>query len=521
MPSRHSDNQVRKANQISALQGSTHQLPPDYPIPPDALAAFLHELSGRAVFPGDPDYDAARAEFNPAYPGFPRIIVFCICLADVRACLKLARDFDLDPVARAGRHSLAGYSVNDGIVIDVSEMNGVFVDPDAKEAVVGAGTQFERLNANLQSYGLHVPGGGCATVCVAGYMQGGGFGFTSREFGIHSDNVLQFKMVLADGRLVTADENQNADLFWAVRGGTGNQFGVLIEVRYRLYELGHVWGVRIDWPTEQHTAEAARVLETVQNAYIRSPDLNKLGFQTILAHDNDKQDGLRVMFLGMYTGDKAGLDAALAPLLSIPGYECVKCLHDRYSIVDVALLAGIPPIPDLSVGAMSRSCYIARDLSAAEWQQIIEFAQGAPNDWLMIDMEGYGGVIREYPVTASAFIHRDVACDFFCDVFFKEDAKEDKYGRKCNEEWLASLMTFMKQFSNGHSFQNYPNRDQQDWRWAYFGPYYNTLQWVKQKYDPGNLFRYQQSISPEPDAAHEHEYAPLLFDDPNIVCDDV
>lgn len=518
MSHRKSENQKRRAQQVIDLQGNTHQLPPDYPIAPDVLAAFLHGVVGKVIFPGDPDYDAARTEFNPAFPEFPKIIVFCVCVADIRACLKLSQAIGMHAVARAGRHSLAGYSVCEGMVIDVSEINSVFVDVGNKQATVGAGIQFERFNANLQSYGLHVPGGGCPTVCVAGYMQGGGYGFTSREFGIHSDNVIEFTMVLADGRIVVASENQNADLFWAVRGGTGNQFGILVEVRYKLYELGKVWGIRLDWNTETHPQEAAQALATIQNAYIRSSEHNKLGFQTTMGQDAVALDGVRVMFLGLWTGDEAGFGEVLKPLLDIPGHQCMKRMHDHYATVDETLLADLPPIPNETYSGLSQSRYFSRDLTVEEWSEIIRFAQTAPNNYAMIDMEAYGGAINEYPVEKSAFIHRDVTVDFFCDVFWEH--VDDEKARKENGDWLQSLMDFVDQFSNGHSYQNYPNRQQEDWRWAYFGKYYNTLQWVKAKYDPGNYFRYQQSISAEPDEAHAKDYAPLLFDDPNIVAED-
>ena len=518
MSHRKSEQQKRRVQQVKDLLGNTHKLPSDYPVAPEVLAAFLQEVTGRVIFPGDPDYDAARTEFNPAFPRFPKIIVFCVCLADVRACLKWAHDVGMHAVARAGRHSLAGYSVCDGMVIDVSEINSVVIDAVNREATVGAGIQFERFNANLQSYGLHVPGGGCPTVCVAGYMQGGGYGFTSREFGIHSDNVIEFTMVLADGRVVVASEAQNADLFWAVRGGTGNQFGILVQVRYKLYPLGKVSGIRLDWNVVTHPQEAAQALETIQNAYIRSSEHNKLGFQTTIGKDINAPTDTRVMFLGLWTGDKADFDEVLKPLLDIPGHQVMKRMYDHYSTVDEALLANLPPIPDNTYSGLSQSRYFARDLTAEEWGKILEFAQTAPNDYMMIDMEAYGGAINDYPVEKSAFIHRDVTVDFFCDVFWEH--VDDEKAREENSNWLQSLMEFVEPFSNGHSYQNYPNRLQTDWRWAYFGKYYNTLQWVKAKYDPGNFFHYEQSISTEPDDTHDNEYAPLLFDDPDIVAED-
>jgi hypothetical protein len=515
MPHKKTKLRREKLARIQSLKDGSHQLPKDYPIPAERLAELEQQIFGKIVYPGDPDYDAAKTEFNPAYPAFPIIIIFCACLGDVRASLELARQFDIWAVARAGRHSLAGYSVCDGMVIDVSAMDSVIVDPVTKTATVGAGLQFAKFNAHLQSYGLHVPGGGCPTVCVAGYMQGGGYGFTTREFGIHSDNVLAFKMVLADGQVVTANENQNSDLYWAVRGGTGNQFGILIEITYRLYELGKIWGIKLEWPSRSYPEEAAQALLTIQDAYINSPDLNHLGFQTVLGYDTNYDDELRVIFCGVFNGDEAAFEAAIKPLMDIGHHQVAKRMYDHYSTVDETLLEGVPDIPGPYVKGMSQSCYLAHDLELTDWRDIIEFvSKHAPNHWTTIDMEAYGGQASAVPQDASAFIHRDVKMDFFCDVFWDKD--EDKGD---NVKFLQDLMVFMKKYSNGHSFQNYPCRLQEDWKWAYFGRNYPSLVWVKQKYDPSNFFHYQQSITAELDEEHMCDYAKVLFDDPVIVYD--
>ena len=504
-----------KKERAEKLVSGRHAMPDDFPVPPRRLAQFERSVHGRIVLPGDKDYDEARTEFNPAYPTFPKIIVFCDCLNDVRECLALARELDMWAVARSGRHSLAGYSVCDGMVIDVSAMNSVSIDRKGLTATVGAGTQFGDFNAHLESVGLHTPGGGCPTVAVAGYMMGGGYGFTSREFGMNSDNVLSIRMVLADGRLVHADAEQNADLYWAVRGGTGNQFGVLIDVTYCLYELGKVWGMRLDWCVEKDADAAALALKTIQDAYINSPDYNHLGFQTALGYDSQFNDGLRVMFCAIFNGDGAAFDEALKPLMAIGGHEVVTRLYDVYSRVDETLLARIPDIPGPQVKGMSQSRYFADDLEVEDWKAILEFVQTAPNQWTVIDMEAYGGRISEIAEDASAFMHRKVKLDFFCDVFWDKDEDRD-----CNVQWLLKLMAFVDKYSNGHSFQNYPCRLQEDWRWAYFGPNYPTLVWIKQKYDPDNFFRYQQSITPDPEPRNARDCAPVLFSDPEIVCED-
>src|ERR1700728_1004397 len=221
----------------------------------EQLSAFGNQLVGDTTLPQAPNYPGARATFMNAFQHFPQIIVYCVGFSDVVASIRFAQEVGLKPVCRSGGHSTAGYSVNDHMVIDVSGINYVRVDPDARIAWVGAGANFAQINAQLELYGLHMPGGGCETVGVAGYMQGGGYGFTSLMFGMNCDQVLGFQMALADGRIVKANAKENANLFWAVRGGTGNNFGVLLEVEYRLPPLGPLWAFGFKWPIE--TAEQA------------------------------------------------------------------------------------------------------------------------------------------------------------------------------------------------------------------------------------------------------------------------
>ena len=232
----------------------------------DQVKQFSEQLVGHITLPQDPAYPVDRATFMNAFQSFPQIIVYCEGFADVVCSIAFAKQVGLKPVCRAGGHNTAGYSVNDEMVIDVSGINYVRVDPDACIAWVGSGANFAQINATLELYGLHMPGGGCETVCAAGYMQGGGYGFTSLMFGMNCDQVLGVQMALADGRIVKANAKENPDLYWAVLGGTGNNFGVLLEIEYRLQKIGQLWGFGFKWPlgNDQQVAAASLALEVWQ-----------------------------------------------------------------------------------------------------------------------------------------------------------------------------------------------------------------------------------------------------------------
>jgi FAD/FMN-containing dehydrogenase len=369
-------------------------------------------------------------------------------------------------------------------------MKTVFVAPESSTAYIGPGANFGDIFPIIEQYNLHIPTGDCPTVCISGFMMGGGYGMTSRAYGMNCDCVLQVAVMLADGKIVIANASRNEDLYWAICGGTGGNFGVLLQVGFQAFPLDIIYGVQIRWPIEADPVTAAKVLHTIQEQYLQDNVYSQLGIETILS-SNDS--GVKtIFFCATWIGDEQAFKTALQPLLSINGYT-MKSYQGKYSYVNNLVLDGTPDVPD-DIMAYSRSAYISRSLSQADWYNIAQyFYNTAPNQYTMIDMEAYGGKINQIAEGTNAFIHRNKKVDFFVDAFF--DVKTND--RKQNEEWTKALFKFMDQYTDGESYQNYPNRDQEDFREAYWGRYYNQLVLIKQKYDPGNFFNYQQSIGPD------------------------
>ena len=206
----------------------------------NTVAALEAKLVGRIVVRSSPDYNDARQESNPAFQAYPEIIVYCVCENDVLECLAVAQSYDVWVAVRCGGHSTAGYSVNSGMVVDLSEMKGVVLDAAAERVHVLPGTNFDQFNGAMNRTGWHVPTGACGSVCVGGFVQGGGYGYTSRAFGIQSDLVESFRVALANGTIVQANAHDHPDLYLAMRGGTGGNFGVLLQVTYRMHRLDQV-----------------------------------------------------------------------------------------------------------------------------------------------------------------------------------------------------------------------------------------------------------------------------------------
>lgn len=482
-------------------------------VPHEAVAELERSLQGTLAVPGDPAYKEDEKNWNPAYHEKPGLIAFCEVADDVRCCLGFSAKYGMPVICRSGGHSTAGYCLATGaLIVDVSRINDVYVDPGSLRATVGAGTSFHKLNAVLNDYQLHVPGGGCPDVCVGGYMQGGGYGFTSRMFGIHCDNVLQVRVMLADGRIVVANAVQNQDLLWAVRGGTGNNFGVLLDITYQLYPLSDLWAFGVTWPAER----AAHALHYLQQYYMKSNGSRLLGYQGILAV---VKDATKLMTRGMVRGDARTGRAEIAGMLDEAGGQLELEGIGSYVHWNIALLDNIPDIQPSRNGFPLKeakfSTYIGRILDVSDWQRVVDYFKTAPDPACTVGMEIYGGAINCYPTFGNAFVHRDVYMDFFVDSFWYEPQ-----GDAPAHQWLNGFRKLMETLWNGHVYQNYPRRDDPDYRWQYWGDSLNSLVFVKRKYDPTNFFTFPQAVSPVPEEAGPDVHrstAPSIFSDPVIV----
>jgi len=462
--------------------------------PSTAVEALRGELQGSIVLAGDDNYHLTRQGFVVNYQAFPQIIVYCQVARDVAMALAFARRWKLSPVCRSGGHNAAGYAVNDEMVIDLSPMSYVVVDSKHKLATVGAGTTFGRLNATLETFGLHLPGGGCDDVAIAGYMQGGGFGFTSQLYGMNCDCVREALVMLADGSLVVASEACNRDLFWAIRGGTGNNFGVLIEVTYQLVDTGPLWGFGVNWTIGRRGETAGQVaaaIESLQNGFTGAAAPPGLGHQSSL-NFNDGEPYLYVR--GIYAGTPEDGKRLIQPLLQTEGADFDIDRIGTYNELNDYLNSN-PDVPQISPHTRTEadSRYTERELSRFEWLKLIELFVRSPNQANFICLEGYGGAIRAVDPAATAFRHRRALFDVYSWIFWQSEEEE-----AASLAFLEDFRRVLTPLSNGHAYQNYPNRRNQDYRRMYWGESYPRLASVKQKYDRDNLFRFGQTVSPAP-----------------------
>jgi len=220
----------------------------------DELAAGLR---GEVVLPGASAYEQAQVLYNMRFDAVkPRAVVFCEATDDVQRTVRWARTHAVRIVPRSGGHSYGGYSTTTGVIVDVSRLNGVTLD-SSRHAVVGAGARLIDVYAGLAQHGRTVPAGSCPTVAIAGLALGGGVGFASRKYGLTCDNLVEATVVLADGSAVVANARAHADLYWALRGGGGGNFGIVARLVFRTHPIGQVATYAIEWPW----SDAAKVVQ--------------------------------------------------------------------------------------------------------------------------------------------------------------------------------------------------------------------------------------------------------------------
>jgi FAD/FMN-containing dehydrogenase len=452
-------------------------------LPSEELAFLGRQLVGRLVLPGDERYEVSRQLFNPRFDPHPSAIIHCMVDADVRLCLEALRRSNTSFRIRAGGSSLAGYSSSAGVIIDVSGLDDVVVDDANQACTVGPGCSLAKLHAILDERRAHLPLGDARSVCVAGFMQGGGFGLTSRTHGMNCDHVIEVRVMLADGRIVRASDKKNHDLWWAVRGGTGGNFGVLLSTRYRLLPVveRHRWSLGWRLSKKADLELAISALMTFQQLFLGADARPEMNVSATVLYLARKPGGPLVtpwlVIWGTYIGREAQMQRALDPLLRNPG------CWPRFEPFDM----------DRPMRKFDRcSRLVSHPLAIDEWRVLLlHFLTGAPNRQAVVQVDAWGGAISKYPRERSAFVHRDTLCNIALTTYWERASEES-----AAKAFLSSWGELVRPFWNGYIYQNFPEHDVPNYAQNYWGGAAPALAAVKHKYDPTDLFRFPQSIKP-------------------------
>jgi hypothetical protein len=472
--------------------------------------SFGRSLDGRLVRPGSPAYATDARSYNPVFDGMrPAGIAYVASPGDVARAIGFGREHELPLSIRAGGHCYGGWSTGRGLVIDVTSLSRVAVGDSSHTVSAGAGIRLIDFYAGLAEHGAGVPGGSCPTVGLAGLTLGGGLGVTGRKFGLTCDNLLGADVVLASGELVTASAQSNADLFWALRGGGGGNFGVVTEFSFSTHQVGDLGLFTLVWPW----AAAGRVIDAWQSWAPTAPD--ELWSNCLLLNSQDTPSGVApaARVTGVYVGSEAQLETVLQPFLqAIPqapftrfvgsaGYLDTMLIEagcDGDSVAACHLTGQTPQ------GMLTRSPFAAKSdiassrLPTAGIAALLAAVEARASSSLLsgggVALDASGGAINRVPPGATAYVHRNGLFTLQYSAEWKNGAPRSIVA--ANRQWLQSAWHSMRPFVSGQAYQNYIDPELSGWAAAYYGSNLSRLEQVKSRYDPLNVFHFPQSIPP-------------------------
>jgi FAD/FMN-containing dehydrogenase len=439
-------------------------------------------LDGEVITPEDASYDEARSGFY-GIDRKPGVIVRPTDANEVAYVVSIARDTGTELAVRSGGHSIAGYGSSDGgIVLDLSAMKAVHVDPRQRTVWAQAGLTAGELTSALGDHRLAVGFGDVGSVGIGGITLGGGVGFLSRKHGLTIDSLLAAELVTADGKVIRVDGENHPDLFWAIRGGGGN-FGVATRFKFRLHEVDRIVGGMLILPATKETiagfvelaAAAPDELSTIANV-MKAPPMPFLP---------EELHGQVILFsLLVYSGDPEIGESVVAPFreLAIPLHDMVE--PGRYAAIYEEEEAGPPP------GVFAVRNFFVDDIDPAAAEMIVEQVNASTAAMAVTQIRVLGGAISRIPDEASAYAHRQRPIMVnVASMFLQSDEAET------HEAWVDGLATALG--DNGEAYVNFiGDEGQPRVRQAYPGQTWERLREVKHRYDPANLFRLNQNIPP-------------------------
>jgi len=435
-------------------------------------------VRGQILFSGDPGYDDARTVPNAMIDRRPAVIVRCTGAADVVACVRFAREHEVAVSVRGGGHSVAGKAVCDGgLMIDLSAMKGIRVDPARQTARAQTGVKLGEFDRETQAFGLATTLGVVPTVGIAGLTLGGGWGQLHGKFGLAVDNMIGADVVTADGRLLTANASENPDLFWGIRGGGGN-FGVVTAIEYRLHEVGPIYGGAIFYPA----AKAREILPVWREFCEQSPDelVNQATSATL---EGTPVFGLAACYCGPFAdGEKLlrplkKLAAPVADMLGPMSYLQIQSMFEPF----------FPP---------GRLVYTKSNFFRALGDDAIEvlgqYAGKSPSPHSFAPfIEHWHGAATRVAATDTAFPHRQYPWNFFAWSMWTDPAESEK-----NIRWTRECWEDLRPYLVGGAYGNYVSDEGEAIAREAYGCNYERLVNLKDKYDPTNFFRMNHNVKP-------------------------
>jgi FAD/FMN-containing dehydrogenase len=448
-------------------------------------------MRGRVIRPGDSDYDEARALWNGSHDKRPALILQCAGTADVLKAVEFVCSQDLPVAVRGGGHSIAGFSsVDDGVVIDLSAMNAVTVDPIAHRATAQGGATWAHVDHETQAFGLAVTGGLVSSTGVGGFTLGGGIGWLMRKYGLAADNLVGADVVTADAQLVHASATDNPDLFWALRGGGGN-FGIVTSFEFELHHVGPtVMAGLLFFPPEAASTVITGWRKLTETMPDELTSLINLTTAPPVPFLPEAVHGKPIVVVGaMYSGTLDAAEAAVAPLRTL-----------AEPIVDI-----VGPVPYVAMqqaldplwGAGAQNYFtseLLEKLPDAAIDTLLTQWMSKPSPESELHIQHVGGAIARVDAAATAYSYRSAA--YIVNIIAKATDSSD-FG--VHTDWARTTRSTVSRYGDDAMYVNFTGEATPDQVRASYPPAtFARLVDVKRRYDPNNMFRFNQNISPHP-----------------------
>ncbi len=443
-----------------------------------AIGEFEESLRGPLLRPDHAHYHSVRRVWNGMIDRYPALIIRCLGVADVMRTVDFATSHSMLTSIRGGGHNIAGKAMCDGgLAIDLSLMKGVWIDPVKKIAHAQGGVIWNEFDHETQAIGLATTGGIVSTTGIAGLTLGGGIGWLARKYGLSCDNLIAAQIVTADGSYRTVSRVEHADLFWALRGGGGN-FGVVTSFEYQLHPLGKVVAGAVVFPFDQ----AREVLRFYHEYASTAPDELNLMAAIVPDANGDPMVAITVCYIGPL--DQA--DAILRPLRTFGKPSMDSIGVGSYVTLQTRYDAGFPP----GIQNYWKANFV-EEISDDLIEVLRHYFRQVPSKRTSVAFQQMGGMISRVAPTDTAFAHRTPNYDFFIDPRWTDPAENE-----VNITWTRQLWEALRPYMLTGVYVNELSEDDTSRVPEAYGANYPRLVEVKQRYDPGNMFRLNQNISP-------------------------
>lgn len=456
---------------------------------PDAIIEFRDLLKGPLLEQEDPTYDAARSVWNGMIDRRPALIVQCKTVSDIITAIAFARENQMVVSIKGGGHGVAGKAVcDDGLMLDMSNMKTVSVDPDACTVKVGPGTTLGDLDRETSKHGLFTTGGIVSSTGVAGLTLGGGLGYLARKYGLTIDNLLSADLVTAEGKLLHCSKKENSDLFWALRGGGGN-FGIVTSFEFKLHRQNReIFAAQIFYPMK----DAPEVLRKYRQLMEHAPDeLVAYVFAANLPPAEPFPPELRgtpsFFFLACYSGNHEEGKHLLNPFQEIgdPILSVIEPL--AYTALQQTFDEGMP-----KGGRYYWKTLFMREITDDVIETFLRYGKTIKGSMTMLGIEPLGGAIGRVGAEETAFVGREENFALSVWAGWRDPEKDREI-----ISWAREFHQVMSPFASDGVYSNYMDQDDEEKVFAAYGRNYERLQSIKSKYDPDNFFSQNFNISPK------------------------